>query len=163
MVRLCRMKRYRLAGLLLFCTLAAGAWAQQSLPNQDENGLLQERDRALDSAPQPQPVTIPVPTSKRILWIIPNYRTYPSLKEYKPITTKEKFKIAEQDSFDRGTLFMAAAFAGEGQLTNATPEFAQGVAGYARYFAASYADLVIGDFMTESIYPSLLHQDPRYF
>jgi hypothetical protein len=27
----------------------------------------------------------------------------------------------------------------------------------------SYADFVIGDYMTEAIYPSLLHQDPRYF
>jgi hypothetical protein len=58
---------------------------------------------------------------------------------------------------------LAAAFAGEGQLTNANPSFGQGTAGYARYFGTAYADVVIGDFMTEAIYPSLLHQDPRYF
>jgi hypothetical protein len=103
------------------------------------------------------------PAHKRILWIIPNYRTYPSLQEYKPLRPKQKFRIAEQDSFDRGTVALAALFAGEGQITNGTPEFGQGVAGYARYFATSYADLVIGDFMTEAIYPTLLHQDPRYF
>lgn len=117
----------------------------------------------LDSAPQPQPVTIPIPTSKRILWIIPNYRTYPSLKEYKPIPAKEKFHIALQDSFDPGTPILAAVFGGEGQLTHATPEFGQGVAGFARYTATSYADLVIGDYMTEAIFPTMLHQDPRYF
>jgi hypothetical protein len=37
------------------------------------------------------------------------------------------------------------------------------VAGYARYAATSYADLVIGDFMTEALFPTMLHQDPRYF
>jgi hypothetical protein len=54
-------------------------------------------------------------------------------------------------------------FAGEAQLTNATPAFGQGVKGYARYLGTSYADFVIGDMMTEAIYPVILHQDPRYF
>ena len=99
----------------------------------------------------------------RILGIIPNYRTFPSLKNYVPLTTREKFKIASEDAFDRGTLVMAAAFGGLGQLTNANRPFGQGVAGYSRYFGASYGDLVIGDYMTEDIFPTLLHQDPRYF
>src|SRR3981189_1680339 len=62
---------------------------------------------------------------KRILGIVPNYRTSPSLTEYKPISTREKFVIATQDSFDRGTIILAAAFAGQGQLTNANPSFGQ--------------------------------------
>jgi len=105
----------------------------------------------------------PEPEHKRIFGIIPNYRTYPTLSDYQAIGPREKFKIAVQDSFDRGTVVMAAAFAGERQLTATTPAFGQGVAGYARYFSTAYADLVIGDFMTEAIYPTLLHQDPRYF
>ena len=103
------------------------------------------------------------PESKRIFWIVPNYRTSPCLRNYKPLARKEKFKIASQDSFDRGTFVLAAAFAGEAQLTNANPSFGQGAAGYARYLGTSYADFVIGDYMTEAIFPSLLHQDPRYF
>ncbi len=101
--------------------------------------------------------------SKRIFGIVPNYRTSPCLQNYKPLTTHAKFKIASQDSFDRGTFFLAAAFAGESQLTNSNPRFGQGTAGYARYLGTSYADFVIGDYMTEAIFPSLLHQDPRYF
>src|SRR6516225_5843727 len=60
---------------------------------------------------------------KRILWIIPNFRTSPSLQEYQPLSTREKFVIASQDSFHRGTLSLGALFAGEGQLTNANPSF----------------------------------------
>jgi len=101
--------------------------------------------------------------AKRIFGIIPNYRTSPTLKDYKPLTAGEKFKIASQDAFDRGSVVLAAAFAGEGQITNSSPSFGQGAAGYARYFGTAYADVAIGDFMTEAIYPSLLHQDPRYF
>ena len=101
--------------------------------------------------------------SKRILGIVPNYRTSASLHPYAPISDKEKIKIGLQDSFDRGTIALAAIFGGFGQLTNANPAFGQGVAGYARYWSTSYADYVIGDMLTESAFPILLHQDPRYF
>ncbi len=103
------------------------------------------------------------PEDKRILGIIPNYRTSPSLTDYKPISAREKFVIATQDSFDRGTVILAAAFAGEGQLTNANRSFGQGAAGYGRYFGTAYGDFFIGNYMTEAIYPVILHQDPRYF
>jgi hypothetical protein len=58
---------------------------------------------------------------------------------------------------------LAAIFGGEAQLTNANRAFGQGGAGYGRYFGASYGDFVIGDYMSEAVFPALLHQDPRYF
>ena len=103
------------------------------------------------------------PEQKRIFGIIPNFRTSPSLSDYKPLTPAQKFKIASQDSFDRGTFVLAMVFAGESQLTNSNPSFGHGAAAYGRYLGTAYADFVIGDFMTEGIYPSLIHQDPRYF
>jgi len=105
----------------------------------------------------------PQPDSKRIFGIVPNYRSSPTLTNYRPLTVIEKFNIARDDAFDRGTIALAAIFAGQGQLTNANPSFGQGAAGYGRYLGTSYADFVIGDYMTEAIYPALLHQDPRYF
>ena len=105
----------------------------------------------------------PEQESKRLFGIVPNFRTSPSLTDYKPLTPQEKFKIASQDAFDRGTVILAAAFAGVGQLSNSNPSFGQGGAGYGRYFGTAYGDYVIGDYMTEAIYPTLLHQDPRYF
>jgi len=105
----------------------------------------------------------PAPESKRLLFIIPNYRTSLSLKNYEPLTSGEKFKIASEDAFDRGTVGLAALFGGEGQLTNANRSFGQGAAGFGRYFGTAYGDLAIGDYMTEGVFPSLLHQDPRYF
>jgi len=103
------------------------------------------------------------PSPKRILGIIPNYRTSPTLKDYMPISTRQKFKLATQDSFDRGAVVLGALFGAEGQVTNSSPSFGQGASGYARYFATSYSDFVIGNYMTEAVYPVLLHQDPRYF
>ena len=116
-------------------------------------GTVKSKD--FDASPQAE--------SKHIFWIIANYRTSPSLINYEPLRPAEKFKLARQDAFDPGTVALAALFAGESQLTNATPSFGQGVAGYARYWGTAYADFAIGDYMTEAIYPTLLHQDPRYF
>jgi hypothetical protein len=111
-------------------------------------------------APDPaQPNTGP----KRILWIIPNYRTYPADGQYHPLTTRQKFRIARQDSLDPGTFILAGFLSGVGQLSNQNPSFGQGAAGYARRYGTSYGDLLIGDYMTTAIFPSLLHQDPRYF
>jgi hypothetical protein len=101
--------------------------------------------------------------SKRAFWIIPNYRTSPSLLNYEPLTAGEKFKIAADDAFDRGTIVLAGFFAGQAQLTNSNRSFGQGATGYGRYFGTAYGDLVIGDYLTEAVFPTILHQDPRYF
>lgn len=105
----------------------------------------------------------PPPESKRLLGIIPNYRTSASLTDYEPLSPREKFKVASQDAFDRGTVGLAAVFGGLNQLTNSNRAFGQGGLGFGQYFGAAYGDLVIGDYMTEGVFPSLLHQDPRYF
>ena len=101
--------------------------------------------------------------SKRLLGIIPNFRTSPTLQNYQPLTAREKFKLASQDSFDRGTVALAALFGAQSQLSSSNRSFGQGAAGFGRYFGAAYGDFVIGDYMTEAVFPSLLHQDPRYF
>jgi len=114
-------------------------------------------------APASAPAAAAAPSDKRVLWIIPNYRTSALPNPYKAITPKQKFDIAYHDTFDRGTVVLAALFAGEGQMERSNPSFGNGVVGYGKYFGTAYADLAIGDFMTEGIFPTILHQDPRYF
>lgn len=152
--RLARQFTYVAACLLFF--LPQFALSQQSLPTSQPQPGTPKGEEPVGSKP-------PEPKDKRIFFIIPNYRTFPSLTNYQPLSTKEKYKIATQDAFDPGTIVLGAAFAGEGQLSNANRAFGQGVKGYAQYWAASYADFVVGDYMTEAVFPSLFHQDPRYF
>lgn len=140
-----------LAGLTFGLVFTSACAFGQQAPSGDPTVLV-----------NPAPVAPPV-ESRRIFGIIPNNRTWPSLKNYTPLTTKQKFEIARQDSFDRGTVVLAAAFAADAQMTKASPSYGQGVTGYARYFGASYGDFVIGNYMSEAIFPALLHQDPRYF
>jgi hypothetical protein len=136
---------------------AASSWGQQPAAETPPAPGTIRPPEAPNGANPPEPV------QKRIFGIVPNFRTFPSLLLYQPLTVQQKFKIATQDAFDRGTFVLAAAFAGENQLTNANPSFGHGAAAYGRSLGTAYADFVVGDFMTEAIYPTLLHQDPRYF
>lgn len=123
---------------------------------------------AQSSSPEDPATTVASPLnsnseSKRLLGIVPNYRSSPSLQNYQPLSPGEKFKIASEDAFDRGTVILAGIFAADAQATNANRSFGQGAAGFGRYFGAAYGDLVIGDYLTEGVFPALLHHDPRYF
>jgi hypothetical protein len=132
--------------ILLFS--AAAGYSQTAAP-----------DPALEQQQPPPPVL----QHRRILGIIPNYRTSPTLKDYKPISSGEKFKIFAQDAFDPGSFILAGLFAGKGYLDNGAPSFGRGVGSFGKYYAAGYGDVAIGDLMTEAFYPVILHQDPRFF
>jgi hypothetical protein len=139
---------------VVFTFLVSMARAQSTLPADPDRAAIAPKNENNNLAPS---------ESKRILGVIPNYRTSPSLQNYEPLTNGEKFKIASEDAFDRGTVGLAVLFGGESQLTNSNRAFGQGGAGFGRYTGAAYGDLVIGDYMTEAIFPIVLHQDPRYF
>jgi hypothetical protein len=141
----------------LFCIILMSIWPAAAFGQQTIDSTLPSKPIAQAQGPATEG------ESKRIFGIIPNYRTSPSLDHYQPLSAKQKLNVAQQDAFDRGTFVLAAAFAGISQLTTADRSFGQGGAGYGHYLGTSYADLVIGDYFTEAIFPTLLHQDPRYF
>ena len=109
------------------------------------------------------PEEVQTPEDKRILGVLPNYRTTEAGWTFQPITAGQKFHIALKDSFDWPGYLVGGGFAALYQMENANPTFGQGVKGYAKRYITAYADQVIGNMMTEAIIPSLLHEDPRYF
>ena len=110
-----------------------------------------------------QEKTQPANEDKRILWIFTNHRTTDDAADLPKLTPKGKFAIAWDDATDRAIFFQTTVLSGIGQATNGNPSFGQGVAGYAKRFGTTYADFAIENAMTEGIFPTLLHQDPRYF
>src|SRR5580658_5924847 len=71
------------------------------------------------------------PPDKRVMGVLPNYRTVNETGTYEPITTKQKLIIACKDSFDYPLVLLGAAFAGISQLSNSDPSYHQGVEGFA--------------------------------
>ena len=117
---------------------------------------------AQNSAEQPATESQP-PGGKRVLGVLPNYRTADASQEGTTISPRRKMYIATRDSFDYPLVGLSAVLAGLGQLTDQAPSFGQGMKGYAHRLATNYADQAMGNMFTEGVFPSLLHQDPRYF
>lgn len=101
--------------------------------------------------------------SKRILWIFPNYRAVSANTQLPPLSLKEKFWLATQDSFDYSSFITGAMLAGISQANNSYPEFRQGAKGYGRYYWHAMADQAVGNYLTEAILPVATHEDPRYY
>jgi hypothetical protein len=70
--------------------------------------------------------------TKRILYIVPNFRAVSADQVLPPQPVKEKFKTATLDSVDYSSFIFVAVQSGIAQVRNATPEFRQGGAAYGR-------------------------------
>ncbi len=101
--------------------------------------------------------------TKRILGIVPNFRSVSVDVKLPPQSAKDKFHEATQDAFDYSDFIFVAALAGIGEAQNSYPEFHEGAVGYGRYYWHALADQVDEDYETEFIFPALLHQDPRFY
>jgi hypothetical protein len=101
--------------------------------------------------------------TKRILGIVPNFRAISADEKLPPETVKEKFIDATEDSFDYSSIFFPLVIAGYNQARDATPQFHQGAAGFARYFWHSAVDQTSENYMVEFIFPTVTHEDARYY
>jgi len=143
---------------------SAGATA---VPAQDPPAPKSSEDAASGKPDAPQPKVEPADSSgqqtKRILWIIPNYRSVSVNTHLPPLSFKDKFWLATQDSFDYSAFAYAGIFAGVAMAGNSTPDFGQGASGYGNYFAHTFADDTVENYMVEALVPTLTKEDPRYY
>jgi hypothetical protein len=126
--------------------------AQKTLPNAP---TAQSQGNQGDDQPAPQ--------TKRILGIIPNFRAVSTDVKLPPQSVKDKFMDATQDSFDYSSILIPGMLAAYSMGTNATPEFHQGAAGYARYFWHAAVDQTSENYMVEFVVPVITHEDTRYY
>jgi hypothetical protein len=101
--------------------------------------------------------------TKRILWVIPNYRAVSANTKLPPITTKEEFWLATQDTFDYSNFIFVGMIAGSSMAGKGEPSFGQGAAGYGRYYWHTFVDVGVGNYLTEAIVPAISREDPRYY
>jgi hypothetical protein len=123
-------------------------------------------------APQTTPQNQPGGSSKkgqtgtskdRLFFALPNFLTLENAKNVPPMTAGDKFKVTAKSSFDPVEFFWYGALAGLSQWENSESGFGQGGEAYAKRYGSYFADGTIENFMTEAIYPSIFHQDPRYY
>jgi hypothetical protein len=99
---------------------------------------------------------------QRLLGVIPNFYTS-YVYDAAPLTTKQKYSLASRDTFDPVSLIGTGIAAGIEQANNTYAGYGQGAAGYGKRFGAQFANGRSSDFLSHAVFPSLFHQDPRYY
>jgi len=171
--------------LFLFGPLASRSCAQQfeALPlsptSQNLADLLPPSAPAMQSPSQSQTTsdtkTADTPKSnvdpddqtglqtKRILWIIPNFRSVSASVQLPPQSFKEKLWLATQESFDYSAFIYEGIVAGIAMAGKSEPSFGQGAAGYGIYYAHTFADGTIENYMVQAVVPAITKEDSRYY
>jgi hypothetical protein len=99
---------------------------------------------------------------QRVFGAIPDFYTS-YVWNAAPLDTKQKFSLAARKAFDPVAFIGVSLGAGIEQARNAFPGYGQGVEGYAKRWGALFANGRTSDFLNRAVFPSLFHQDPRYF
>ncbi len=99
---------------------------------------------------------------QRVFGIFPNFYTS-FIWDAAPLKPKQKFRLAFRSAVDPVTFFTTGTLAGIQQARDTYPDYGQGAAGYAKRYGADYTDIFVGRMLGAAVFPSLFHQDPRYF
>jgi hypothetical protein len=113
----------------------------------------------------PQPKTDPNQSqtgtqTKRILWIVPNFRSVNADTHLPPQSFKEKLWLATQESFDYSAFIYEGIVAGISMAQKSEPSFGQGASGYGIYYAHTFADGTIENYMVEAFVPAATKEAP---
>jgi len=95
--------------------------------------------------------------TKRMFWVVPNFAAVSADTQLPPLSVREKFALARQDSMDYSSFVWAGLQAGQSMALNSDPALGHGLAGYTRYYWRAFADQASGSFFTEAIVPALTH------
>ena len=112
---------------------------------------VQRRDHSTDQEKHP-----------RLFWVMPTYAVSNS-RLPGSLSSREKFRLSVQNTTDPFTFGDIAVNAGVQQAKNNLAGYGQGAAGYGKRIGAGLADQASASFFKTYLFPSLLHQDPRYF
>ena len=103
-----------------------------------------------------------IAVQQRIGGVIPNfYSTYDW--NAPPMLAKEKFQLGIRSILDPVSFLTVAGIAGAEQYKDVFPAYGSGIEGYGKRYGAAMANHVSGTLLGKAVYPSLFHQDPRYF
>jgi hypothetical protein len=151
--------------ILLFSLFAASvSRAQESSRTQPDSTQVVGLGQTAPAAQQAPPAKSQKHEEEhpRLFWILPTYSVIDS-KSAHPLTARGKFRLFVKDKTDPFTIGWVAFNAGLAQTNNDLPGYGQGAAGYGKRFGAGLADETAGGFFGTFLFPSVLHQDPRYY
>jgi hypothetical protein len=146
--------------LLCACSQSAAFAQAQEAPLRGPPSQVQEATSSQEASSSPQSQSQKQP--ERIFGVVPAY-TITDEQNAPPLKSKEKFHLFVSGTLDPFPFVVYAMQAGIEQADDSHSGYGQGAAGYARRFGAALGDGTSARFFSTYVFPSLLHQDPRYF
>jgi hypothetical protein len=99
----------------------------------------------------------------RIFKVLPNYKTINDPDQpFSAISPSEKFALV-QHYFDPFTFMFTNITAGLEQATDQKAAYGQGAMGFAKRYGADFTDGLTNELFVTGVFPTLLHEDPRYY
>ncbi len=105
---------------------------------------------------------VQIALQQRIGGVIPNF--YSSYDwSAPPMEAKQKFHLGIRSVLDPVAFLSVAGLAGAEQYENVFPAYGSGFEGYGKRYGAAFANHAAGTLLSRAVFPSIFHQDPRYF
>jgi hypothetical protein len=105
----------------------------------------------------------PPPEPKRILGVMPNYRAVSAGVIPPPPKPREAFMVATSNSFDYSAFVFVGITSLLAEGTNAHPQLGKGPGGFWAYYWRGFLDKTDGNYMVDFAFPTVFHQDERYY
>ncbi len=102
-------------------------------------------------------------SNDRLFYALPNFLTLQGRQKLPPLSAKDKFKVVALGTFDYVEYPWWAILAAINQAENNEPGYGQGWAGYGKRYGSTAGDSMVENFLTGAVFPSILHQDPRFY
>jgi hypothetical protein len=102
-------------------------------------------------------------SNDRLFYTLPNFLTLQNKGQLPPMSVKDKYKVVALGTFDYVEYPWWGILAAIAQSNNSEPAFGQGWASYAKRYGITAGDSLVENFMVGAVFPSALHQDPRYY
>ena len=132
-------------------------------PGQSAPEAAQSPDKA-KGKPDPSVQSSTSGTSKdRLFYTLPNFLTLENGGKLPPLTTKQKFGVVARGTFDPVEFPWWGVLSAISQAEDSEPAYGQGWAAYGKRYGTTAGDSTVENFMVGAVFPSLLHQDPRFF
>ena len=102
-------------------------------------------------------------SNDRLFYAMPNFLTLQGREKLPPLSSKDKFKVVALGTFDYFEYPWWGVLAAINQAQNNEAGYGQGWAGYGKRYGSTAGDSMIENFLVGAVFPSVLHQDPRFY
>jgi hypothetical protein len=102
-------------------------------------------------------------SNDRLFYAMPNFLTLQGREKVPPLSSKDKFKVVALGTFDYFEYPWWGVLAAINQAENNEEGYGQGWAGYGKRYGSTAGDSLIENFLVGAVFPSVLHQDPRFY